>query len=214
MDDYNDLLRRQDWAALSRRLTRYAHTALKGKSWADAEDVASEVITRVFDPKRRAWDRERHPEIFDHLAWDLRDHVLPNRRKKRSTRAEVPHHHAALERIEHGDDAELGGLAGKPDRSEPPDARRPSGPLGASPEAIVTREERRRGAHDALVRSLADDPIALGLIALVEDGVEGREACAAALGCSLAAVKAARQRIGERLARIRGQDDEDEDDDG
>src|SRR5262249_49811930 len=154
-----------DWAALSRRLTKYAHAASKGVSWELAEDLAQTVITRVFDPARRAWDRTRYPDLFDHLAADLRNHVLPNYRKKRSTLAEIAHPHTARERLDEPENE------GKPERE-----------LAPSPEELLSEKEQQARIRDRLLRDFADDPIALGVLELVENGVDGREAQASALG--------------------------------
>lgn len=45
---------RQDWAAISRALSRYAFTRTGTRSWSLAEELAQQAICKVLEPSYRA----------------------------------------------------------------------------------------------------------------------------------------------------------------
>lgn len=188
--DYHALLREQPWAAISRRATLFAHRLMRKKSWEAAEDVAQQATLVLFDPSRRRWERSVHADVFDALA-PIVVGLVSNRRQKHGNRREISH--------ENLEDAE------RSSRVAPRDAR--------TPEATVAKAERARVVMERLRARVADDVVAREVVTLLEEGVDGREGQAQALGRSIEEIKNARRRITNHLAIIDRDLDDDETED-
>lgn len=58
-----------DWSSVAKRLTGFAKRRLGSRgTWEDAEDLATEAITRVFAPNYKAWDPAVEPDLLRHLG--------------------------------------------------------------------------------------------------------------------------------------------------
>lgn len=187
-----DVLASQDWADLARRLTRYAHVRLRGRSWETAEELAQEAIARLLDPAYASWDRERHPDLFDALGYIVNG-LVSNYRQRKATRA---HHVTLRDDIDEADDD-----APRDPRSDPDDDEH-----APPPDAVVLRGEDpaeespagHRGAEAAMAAlraRLVGDALGLGLLDQIQQG-EGRPlAQAKALGVTVAEVYTAKRRL-------------------
>jgi hypothetical protein len=192
------VLASQDWSDLARRLTRYAHVRLRGRSWETAEEIAQEAIARLLDPAYASWDRERHPDLFDGLGYIVNG-LVSNYRQRKATRA---HHVALRDDIDELDDDAPRDPRSDPDddkHAPPPDAVVLRGEDSAEESRMDDRRDRRAEAAMAALRArlsrLADGALPLGLLDQIQQG-EGRPlAQAKALGVSVADVYTAKRRL-------------------
>jgi hypothetical protein len=212
-----DLVRRahaEDWNEISRRLTKLGATRLgKRTSGDEGIDLAHEAIKHFFG-NVEAWDPER--PLLDHLASILNGIAVdrrrkgPNRRRRRDAEeeeaAEVVPLDAAI-REPHAPEEEAARPRARREADETEWAR-PRTAFRAldgpdvdprDPASEIEAREAARLAVEALERSLADAPLALGVLRLTLSGVTDPEEQARALGHSLVAVYKARERI--RLER-------------
>jgi len=166
-----------DWTKMSRRLTLAAHKLLRGKSWEDAEDLAQRAIAQLFDTASYAqWDREKHPDLFDHLAGVVVG-LISNRRQLASRR------NKSL------DDDQWDELPGKAPTNEEALGDRE---LAAKTVEILGAELRADGDHDAL-----------RLLECFEDGVTEAAEQAERTGLPIAQIRNARKRFYRRTEELK-----------
>lgn len=84
----DDLLAQQNWDEVIENLTEYSRARLGYRARvADAEDIAMQAISRVLDPKYRAWNPETST-LLEHLGSEVNG-IISNLRRTRSRSKEV-----------------------------------------------------------------------------------------------------------------------------
>jgi non-ribosomal peptide synthetase component F len=136
---YLALLRDLDWGQLMADLVLFG-TKKKRLSPAYAEEMASEAIARVCDPRRSPWDPSRGAKMLTHLAWVLESVLEHDRAKRKRRKTDLA-----------GDDAP----------EPPPDS-------DGDPDVRAGRDETLAELRDKLFAAVAKRPLALQLLALEE----------------------------------------------
>jgi len=194
------ILAAQDWADLSRRLTRYVHVRLRKASWETAEDIAQEAIEHFLDPAYAPWDRDATPDVFDALG-SVANGLVANHARKAKRHGK----HVSLrddDRTHDDEEAEL------PQEDRPgDDDEKPT----AADAVVVTdsrtaesyllfHAEERDAKRDALALKrlrarLHGDTVCLAILKRMKSGEDRPADHAAALGIDVAEVYNAKRRI-------------------
>jgi hypothetical protein len=197
----------QDWADLSQRLTRYAHTRMRKTSWASAEEIAQQAIVQLLDPAYASWDREHCPDIFD-CRGSIVNGLVQNQNRLKARRGK----HVALREDDATHDDELEPLPGEDERStfnadSDEEEQVPEGPPpGAvhltdarTAEDLLTQrpvQSRREEIAMAMLHALHEgDTLCLALLARMKDRKVRAAADAIALGVPVAELYEARRRL-------------------
>jgi DNA-directed RNA polymerase specialized sigma24 family protein len=98
-EQYEELLAKQDWASLSKSLTKFAWNKTHRRSWEEAEDLAQSAIRRVFDARLQRWNPKTQPNVFWFLGNIVANLVKDERRKFKGGRVETPHDHEGLDSL-------------------------------------------------------------------------------------------------------------------
>ncbi len=155
----------------------FVHAYSLVKELVHAKELAQESIARAIDPERSPWDPDTQPDLFLHVG-SLMNTIVANQRR-------YDRRHPTIEY-----DPARHGLV-DPD------------PL---PEDRLERAEdlaRLRLWMDMLRARLADDPVALGKIDLLYEGVEDGAAQATRLACSLEEISRAHKRIAYHVGIVK-----------
>jgi hypothetical protein len=186
-------LRAQDWGRIRAKLTACAWRALGwGKEREeDAADMAQEAIARAFQ-REGGWDPEKQP-LLRYLCNRVIGMVKNDRRLFRN-RFEVPLRDD--DRDDGAADDPAGGSHGR-EEHDAPDA----GSLEPLEHVI---DKRRYGVRFRvrIVARLAGDEIALAVVNMMLEGIEGVEEQAAHCNYSLAELRFARRRVFHHAHRI------------
>jgi DNA-directed RNA polymerase specialized sigma24 family protein len=168
-DQYEELLAKQDWASLSKSLTKFAWNKTHRRSWEEAEDLAQSAIRRAFDARLQRWNPKTHPNVFWFLGNIVMSLVKDERRKFKGGRVEVPHDHESLD-----------GLA--------PEA------VDATDEVLARRQRAALIVRELEQRVALDRPCALVLAAFQAEVDDPREQ-ASSTGLAVPTVYNARSRL-------------------
>jgi DNA-directed RNA polymerase specialized sigma24 family protein len=202
-------LKNQDWADLSRRLTRYAKARLRGSSLATAEEIAQQAIMQLLDPAYASWDRERHPDVFDCLGHIVNGLVV-NHFRRNARRGK----HVTLreDNVTHDDEIEpLGDGEVKQSRTEPDDVQPgDEAPVlpppddvhlsdARTPEDLLTQRPLQSRNDEVAMASLraelGSDSLCLALLERMKSGPTRPAADADALGVTVLEIYAAKRRL-------------------
>lgn len=156
-----------DWKDITKRLTLYAHTCIHRKSWAEAEDIAQNTIVAFYDGGSATWDREKHPDVFDHLAMVVRDGTSNRRRLKSRRKTDLV------------DEEVL-------------DAHEAS---TKSPEDELAEHDELAAVVSDLAKDFAKDGDCLELLGCFEDGIDGAQEQAEKTGFRIERIRNARKRF-------------------
>lgn len=182
-------LERIDWPSISKRLTRFAYTRIRGSSWDDAEDLAQQAIEQMLDGEHAEWDQEKHPDPLDHLTGIVRGLVANRWRKLARQKTEPLHKEPAGDASEQNeDDAD-----GHADCASP----------AVGPERALSGREIARQVVTALGSALAGDVEALALLECMKGGVDSPSEQRAATGLDASTLKNARKRLSRKVNEIR-----------
>jgi hypothetical protein len=211
-------LARQDWNDLSSRLTKYAHFRLRKSSWETAEEIAQEAIAHLLDAAYAAWDRARHPDLFDCLGHLVNGIVANHFRLARVRAKYVPLRDDAAvhddELPEPGEarattatTSKFGDTSENESEAESALPPREDGVLlrdERAPDAVVGRSEdsREQRAITALRARLAGDTLALGVLDQIQSGVGSAAAQAKALRVTVPEVYTAKRRVMHHVRRL------------
>jgi hypothetical protein len=172
------LLRDEEWALTSAKLTNYAHKRMGRRSMERAQEIAQEAITRLYDGEYAAWDPEKEPSLFLFLT-------------------SIVNSLAYGDRIKSANNKEARVKSKKQERA----VARIAAPEASPEEEVVARDLQKRMwteiranvAGDARVNDLAD---------LVEDGIDAPAEQAAKLGVSIEEVRTARRRFFTQVEKV------------
>jgi DNA-directed RNA polymerase specialized sigma24 family protein len=178
-----------DWADLTRRLTKYAHSRLRGGSIQMAQDIAQDAIADFLDGAYESWDREQYPDAFEALGSIVNGKVV-NHFRKLARRGK----HVALL----ADEAEPNEIEGGDDPGEVPTEPPEEGAVVTVTPPVHDEEAFARigtAAMDALRKRVANDTMCTGILSLILDGVGKPREHASALGVSVDEVYTAKRRL-------------------
>jgi hypothetical protein len=176
--DLADLLKAQNWPRVRAELLRFACHVARSRQAAD--DLVQEAIQRAIDPDGDPWDPDVEPLLAKHLMRII-DNIHRGERDKREVRLD-PRNKATVE-----------------ERT----ARHPVTPEDAALAAEGDRAARR--TLEAVKAALGDDPLALQVVALSEDGVDRPADQVMATGARIEDIRNARKRVQRAIeAALRG----------
>ena len=170
------LLAKQDWRAITMRLTLFAYGRLGHRSIETAKDVAQEALARIWDPEYKDWDPAKEPDLLGHLRSVVNGIVSDIRQLSRtkSERSEAPDK-----------------LARRATKDSIADGRDADGKIDA--ESFLYR----------LLALVADDATVTDLIYLMSDGVDKPAEQALHLKCDRKDIYNANRRLGGHVENLR-----------
>ncbi len=167
--------RLRDDAGLRKRIVAYAYKVTR--NLAEAKDLAQEAMMRAIDPDRSPWDPAKQPDLFLHIG-SIINTIIWDRR-----RAEERH---------------------PVDAVDTNDVLHPD-PQPRALELMQRGEENARYEYwlELLVDRLASDTVALDVLRLTDDGIDGAAAQAADLHRTVEEIYAANRRIAYHIERVK-----------
>lgn len=166
-----------EWRKLSVRLTRYAFACVRYKSWHDAEDMAQEAITQLFDPEYKRWDPALCPDLFAFLARIVTG-LANNRWQKKKARKYV--YIGGADLAQHLP-------------PEPP------------PQEALGDEHRGHVIMQTVHERAAKDELLLKVLGLLEARVDTTREHAEHIGCTMDEARSARRRLANLLKKIQAE---------
>ncbi len=168
-----DLLRNQEWAKISARLSAYAFKRIRGRSWQLAEELAQEAIAQAW-AKKDGWDPAKEP-LLKYLAKKVIGLASNEYKRKRNSFERLAYRDYDEEDVE------------DPINQFPSDAD--------PPDELLHRKRVAAEFRDRLTKRLAAKPIALEVITLMEEGITTPLAQRAATAHSIEEIRDARRQI-------------------
>jgi hypothetical protein len=163
---YHDLLASQDWAELRKKLKAYAWKATGCRSMDRAEDLAHDVVARLWTDAGVRWDPMIEPNLFRFLTGLLRGELSNERRLKRTSNEIL----AGDETIE-----AVGGVE--------------------TPETLLMLRQETTRVFGALRERTAVDPVGATVAELFANGIDGASEQAEASGTPIDDIRLARKRV-------------------
>jgi len=82
VEEMADILRAQDWGRI--RAVLFVHARKKGRSAAEAEELADAIIVAACDPddESGAWNPNERPDVMHHVHSVLRDRLSADRKRR------------------------------------------------------------------------------------------------------------------------------------
>jgi DNA-directed RNA polymerase specialized sigma24 family protein len=169
------LLKAQNWPRLRADLLRFACHVARSRQAAD--DLVQEALRRAIDPEGDLWDPDVEPLFAKHVMRII-DNIHRGERDKREVRLD-PRNKATVE-----------------ERT----TRRSVTPEDAALDAEGDRSARK--TLEAVRADLRDDPLALRVVELSENGVDRPAEQAAATGARIEEIRNARKRVQRAIEAV------------
>lgn len=163
-------LEKYDWDDISQKLTGFASRRLGSRgSLRDAEEIAQEALTKFLDPEYADWDRQKQPDLLQHLGSIVNGILIDRVRKWRTERDYEKDYHHFLVLTRYGE--------------------------ALSPEKFAVLTDYVQRTYDLLFERTESDKIVEQILALELEDVHEAAEQAARLNLPIADIRNARRRL-------------------